>query len=451
MPAFEVSTHWSLTAADGKQNIPYPFEIPPGITRLEVSLVYSPEIVDGFHNLVTLSVFDSAGWRGAGHRHGNRQIVMLGQGSVTPGYLPGAIMPGAWQIVLDTHTVMPGPVCEVDLKIRGDDGMLPFMAPPGPGNPPARKAGWYRGDLHSHTVHSDALWNVAGLTTFARKRGLDFVALADHNTVAGLGEMRAAAAPDLLTLGGMELTTFHGHALALGVERWIDWRSRPGHGMSEIRAEVAAQGGLFIIAHPKAPGDPYCSGCDWGHADVMPGAADGVEVWNDGWDSESNNEAGLLLAYSWLNQGHRLALTSGNDNHGEYTGRHYGFNVVYAPELSERGILGAIGRGHLYLSAGPELTLEARCGDLWAMMGDGIQPPPGTALQISCAWKHCPPGARLGLVVDGQPGETLDAPEQGATVWSIAAGSARWLHAVLRAPDGRMLAMTNPIFMGAGW
>ena len=196
--------------------------------------------------------------------------------------------------------------------------------------------------------------------------------------------MDAACADDLLTMGGMEFTTFWGHALALGVREWIDWRvsqvatevGTPDvtrtvttevvttRGMTQIAAEVEALGGLFIIAHPMAVGDPYCTGCQWRYPTMTPGTATAVEVWNSDWRSESRNELGLSLAYEWLNAGHRLALTAGTDNHGRNPqAMHYGFNVVYAEDLSEREILRAVRAGHLYISAGPTLELSAAVGE----------------------------------------------------------------------------------------
>ena len=80
------------------------------------------------------------------------------------------------------------------------------LAPRGPG--------WYRGDLHSHSNHSDAgQRTVAELVEAARGAGLDFVFLTDHNTISGLPEMDASTTPELLAAGGIELTTFWGHAL----------------------------------------------------------------------------------------------------------------------------------------------------------------------------------------------------------------------------------------------
>ena len=44
-------------------------------------------------------------------------------------------------------------------------------------------------DLHLHSIYSDGSCTPTELVELARERGLDTVALADHDTVAGLDEM----------------------------------------------------------------------------------------------------------------------------------------------------------------------------------------------------------------------------------------------------------------------
>jgi hypothetical protein len=158
---------------------------------------------------------------------------------------------------------------------------------------------------------------VSGLFNFARHHQIDFVTLTDHNTISGLVEMDSLSSDELLTMGGFELTTFYGHALALGLRRAIDWRVHPGtRTMTGIKAEVEAEGGLFVIAHPTCPGDPICTGCHWEYQGLMPGTAKLVEVCNEHFSSGSNNQGALELWYQWLNLGHRLYATVGSDIHG---------------------------------------------------------------------------------------------------------------------------------------
>lgn len=438
-----------LTASDSKENIPHKVQVPAGITQLDIRLTFAPWIVDGFKNMLTLSVFDPSGFRGAGHRHGDDHQVVINAARATPGYRAGAIQPGEWTVVVDTHLVMPGAPCEIRLEITGSD--LPIQDSPmfwKRGKSLSRGRGWYRGDLHAHTIHSDASWDIPDLLAWARARELDFVTLSDHNTVSGLAQMDAARADDLLTMGGMELTTFWGHALALGRREWIDWRVRDGERtMQQIAAEVTTQGGTFIIAHPMSLGDPFCTGCQWRYEEMMPGTARVVEAWNGPWFNESsNNEEALPLIYRWLNAGHRLALTAGTDNHGRESreSASHGFNVVYAEDLSESEILRAIRAGHTYLSSGPALELNALGGAERAMMGDVLNVARDVPIQLTTRCADCPANTELSLIVDGKPAEMMQVAANGSRSWELA--RAHWCLLTLRAADETMLALTNPIY-----
>ncbi len=288
--------------------------------------------------------------------------------------------------------------------------------------------------------------------TRARERGLDFCTLSDHNTVSGLAQMDAARGDGFLAMGGMELTTFWGHALALGLREWIDWRVRQGERtIEQIAAEVNARGGTFIIAHPMEIGDPYCTGCRWSYVTMMPGTARVVEVWNGSWvgDGSSNNEDALALVYRWLNEGYRLALTAGTDNHGSEGEKNdlFGFNAVYANDLSEPEILRAVRAGHLYLSSGPTLELTASAGDQQAMMGDVLNAAREAPVQVNARWEDCPVYAELSLIADGMSRKTRAINAAGVRQWTLLAGQDRWCLLTVRGADGQMLAMTNPIYL----
>ena len=251
--------------------------------------------------------------------------------TATPGYLAGPLPAGEWTVQIDTHMIMPGEPVRTWLDVtigrhRHDDlgahvsDALRGNAAPGSGRGSSHGPGWYRGDLHSHSNHSDAgERTVAELVDAARAAGLDFIFLTDHNTTSGLPEMDASTTPELLAAGGVELTTFWGHTLCLGAREWVDWRIRPGSGeMARIAAAAYASDQAFIIAHPLAAGDPDCTGCAWRFGEMMPGNARLVEIWNGPWHGDSHNEAALALWYDWLNQGLRLAATAGSDTHGRH-------------------------------------------------------------------------------------------------------------------------------------
>ena len=55
-------------------------------------------------------------------------------------------------------------------------------------------------DLHAHTTCSDGMESPTGLVGAALAAGLDVVAITDHDTTAGWGEARSAAAPSSLEI-----------------------------------------------------------------------------------------------------------------------------------------------------------------------------------------------------------------------------------------------------------
>ena len=111
----------TLTDADTKQNIPFTFFVPKNTTELRISLSFSPWKVDNHRNMLTLTIFDPYGWRGAGPRQGARHEVILSRTFATPGYLAGEILAGEWTVFVDTHMIMPGVPVPLEIEIVGTD------------------------------------------------------------------------------------------------------------------------------------------------------------------------------------------------------------------------------------------------------------------------------------------------------------------------------------------
>ena len=62
-------------------------------------------------------------------------------------------------------------------------------------------------DLHLHSNASDGALAPAAVVAAARAGGLDVIALADHDTVAGIAEARAAAVGCLQVIPAIELSS----------------------------------------------------------------------------------------------------------------------------------------------------------------------------------------------------------------------------------------------------
>src|SRR5690349_12374250 len=92
---------------------------------------------------------------------------------------------------------------------------------------PYRRAGFIpvKFEPHLHTVHSDGQDTIADMFAACKHAGYAAVALTDHNTLSGLAEAeRVAGELGLLLVPGVEVTTFRGHAVVLGVAHAPEWR-----------------------------------------------------------------------------------------------------------------------------------------------------------------------------------------------------------------------------------
>jgi hypothetical protein len=231
-----------------------PVEVGPGTAGLRVELEYER----AGETVLDLGCMGPAGFRG--WSGSARSSFVITGDAATPGYLPGEIAAGLWQVMIGVHRVpLDGVRYRVTAEaVRRGRGLLP-PAPPAPpvpsDRPPQRDlpAGhgrrWLAGDLHAHTVHSDGMLTVQELAVLAVERGLDFLAVTDHNTVSHHAELGAAARRYGITLlPGQEVTTDGGHAGALGDVGWIDFRREP----EDWLEATEAGGGLLSVNHPFA-------------------------------------------------------------------------------------------------------------------------------------------------------------------------------------------------------
>lgn len=250
-----------------------PFDVPTGTPGLTVHLAY-----DRSQATVDLGLFDPDGFRG--WSGGERDHVSITPAASTPGYLPGAVQPGEWQIVLGLYSL---PLEGVDVAATVILDGSPVPAPDAPDrplrpernfSPPAEEGRrWVAGDLHAHTLHSDGKLSVDQLATLAVSTGLDYLAVTDHNTISHHRELPAASRRYGITLlAGQEVTTPEGHANCFGEVGWVDFREGSDAWIEQGRR----RGGILSVNHPVAPG------CSWHRP--LDQAPDLVELWHWTWD-----------------------------------------------------------------------------------------------------------------------------------------------------------------------
>jgi hypothetical protein len=372
-----------------------PFDVPEGIVRIEVVYSFSKDEPGGIlkeaGNILDIGLFDSRGseflhaegfrgWSGSA-----RRAFSVGNQDATPGYLPGPIPPGRWEIILGLHRILLEG-CDYRVIVQLFSGEAPQQLPAEPRQKTVlrKEPGWYRGELHCHTHHSEASGSLEDLIATARAQELDFVAVTEHNTVSHMRELEAFEGQDLLLIPGMEITTDGGHANVWGIDRWIEFRCRKADEIAQVVAEAKARDALISVNHPKEMGPPWTYGRE--------SEFDCMEVWQLAWFML--NEQSMILWQRLLKEGHRLTAVGGSDYHQEpFTGE-LGLitlgtpcNWIYAEELSVEGILAGIRAGHVFISenpSGPRLFLSAKVKNQQVIMGDKMAVKPGTLIEFHC-------------------------------------------------------------------
>jgi hypothetical protein len=160
-----------------------------------------------------------------------------------------------------------------------------------------------RVEFHCHTSASgDCLTRPEALLAACRRRGIDRVAVTDHNTLAGA---RAAQALDLeRVIPGEEILTTQGELLAFFVREEIPAGLEPVEAIRRLRA----QGAFISVSHPF---DRFRKG-GWVQADllgILP-LVDAIEVFNARCLPRRFNDEAEAFA-----RGRGVAGTAGSDAH----------------------------------------------------------------------------------------------------------------------------------------
>lgn len=158
-------------------------------------------------------------------------------------------------------------------------------------------------ELHAHTFASpDCLMRPADIVRVCRARGLDRLAVTDHNTIHGALAVQALA-PELVIVGE-EIMTTQGELLAYFVREEVPAQLTP----AETIARLKAQGAVISVSHPF---DRLREGA-WREADllaILP-LVDAIEVFNARCLFAEDNQRALAFA-----EAHGLRGTVGSDAH----------------------------------------------------------------------------------------------------------------------------------------
>jgi hypothetical protein len=347
-----------------------PFDVPEGVNQLLIDIAYndrigsSPLVRGG--NTLDIGLFDEQGTEsgGPGFRgwSGSEQTrIVIGGDWSTPPYRAGRPLAGTWHLLFGPYKIGPNGL-NWEARIWLDPGIETPEPEPAPDLaglyrprlPAAAEPGWYRGDLHMHTIYSDGTGTPAEIAIAAVEAGLDFFGITDHN--------RAQSPVGLVPQGdgwpvlvpGVEVTTYAGHFNVWGTDRWYDFREPTAEGLQRAVDAALADGGTVSLNHPK----PF--GPEWEYPEVT--GFHTIEAWN-GWWAVFNAQS---LAW-WQRQlgDAGLPMIGGSDMHQHRSHGaperpldppRIGFPTTWVRvdgELTADAILAAVRAGRTFVSESP--------------------------------------------------------------------------------------------------
>lgn len=442
-----------------------PFDVPEGVKAVEIRFDYT-----GREARTTIDVgllgpgetFDNEfrGWSG-----GNKRSFTLSASDATPSYLSGPVTPGRWQLLLGVPNIRNGQTSEFTAEVyfhRTEPAPL------------RSEAGWYRGDLHLHSAHSDG--NCASKSgdkrvpcplfltlDAAADRGLDFIAFTDHNTISHVKELTALQPyfDKLLLIPGMEMTTFQGHANAFNLREPVDFRvgSTAVPDWNKLLREAKSKGALVSINHPRVPTGEACMGCGWSPNPAVDWSlVQAIEVVN-GHDAETE-VSGIPFWQEQLQKGHRLTAIGGSDTH-DVTSKNVPppparigvpTTVVYAKELSIDAIMDGIRAGNVFLdtagSRDRKLELSATYKQSAVVMGGQLSVPAKQSVTFTTRIEQMS-GGTVEIIRDGKTTRRTAIPAAKHT-WSFdetSDGRPHWIRIDVRDADGKLALLGNPIYL----
>ncbi|MDQ1706325.1 MAG: hypothetical protein QOF18_2691 [Frankiaceae bacterium] len=353
---------------------------------------------------------------------------------------------------------------------------------------------WVAGDLHVHTIYGHdtcitptTAWDpsstdratrtscgdayTVSLTPAQRldeaaNRGLDFVAISDHNNVVNQSDPEVLAwtkaHPGFVAVPAYE-NSQPGHVQMLGARScYGNTGAVPGTtiecdravtdtsaaGEAALAAGLRADGGVFQVNHPSDLNWPS----RYGHT-VVP---DTVEVWNIGpwayqhpFPASNDNDFSLQWYDGFLRNGDEVGVTGGSDTHWVTTDAAQGVGDpttwVFVKTLSLGGLLDGLRAHHTFVSAlppilaGPQLFLEAdRNGDGVYEAIAGSETKARATFRVRTA--HAVPGSVLRIVTDTG---TIEISMGADTSYTFRPGTGgvpaatQFVRAELLAPDAR--------------
>ncbi|TDW96908.1 CehA/McbA family metallohydrolase [Dinghuibacter silviterrae] len=425
------------------------FTLPKGVKRLRIEFSY-----DGREQRTAIDIGLMDPERFRGWSGGARNTFTISEEEATPGYLPGVLPAGQWTLLLGVPNIREGVVSNYEARIYINESS---------DKPIHTEAGWYRGDLHIHSGHSDgkcaAQSGVAvpcpvyRVVETAVNKGLDFIAVTDHNTTSQADALRELqpAFDKILLVPGREITTFYGHANIFGVTDFIDFRTTDAT-YAAARGWMNAvnkSGGIISINHPGLPSGENCMGCGWQIKDIPDKVITAVEVVNGA--TMNHSIGGWDLWHQMLNSGqHVTAIGGSDDHHAENIGTPT--TVIYMKALSVQGLIDGIRSGRVFIDMEGDknhfLDVLATHGRDTVYMGGVLKVAPSDTINVTAYVKGVS-GGKVEFIMDGQinPALSRDIASNDEKIQVDPESHWHTMYVKVLDKEGKLALVGNPVYV----
>ena len=396
-----------------------PFEVPENVERITVRYDYKRPVRGALADILPTNTVDIGladnngdflGWSGSAHKE-----IFVGEFGASAGYLQRRTEAGTWSIIVGAYRILDEGV-EVEYDIEFE----------------YRKKRLLLGDTHVHTTASDGALDAYELGKLALKKGLDFVALSNHNNYAE--NFCLPRFKNLTFVPAVEWTHYRGHMNFYGAEAPFanSFVVNTADEMRALAEHAKKSGALISVNHPKCRFCPYL----WEDENVF----DMVEVWNG--PMSERNEKAILWWTEMLKRGRRIPICGGSDFHRPRGAVKLGNPVtgVYAESRGARDVLEALAHGHAFVTGGTRgARLLLSYGE--ASMGDVTSQHEGTPLRIEASGLR---SENIFLVTD--KGErAVEKNVRGDLKTEISVENIIFAYLIIK-KRGRTTALTNPVY-----
>ena len=224
-------------------------------------------------------------------------------------------------------------------------------------NPFEAEGGWFKGNIHAHTLDSDGSYAPSDIVRFYRESGYDFLSITDHGKLTDASRFTS---PRFLTIPGEELCVGQStngrftHVFALNIREELPVADFNREESPKKAIDLIADlGGLAIVAHP------YWSDLNVNDLAVLEGAL-GIEVYNTTCEYEIGRGHSSVHWDDLLVMGKRLFGFAVDDTHGRtrlFQPEDYckAWISVKASALTAEDVMKSIKDGLFYSSNGPSI------------------------------------------------------------------------------------------------